>query len=386
MGIYLDNASTTFPKPENVYHIMEQANREYAVNTGRGQYSFASRAEGMVRETRRLLAELAHAKPGAQVILTPNATIAMNQIIGGLPFRNGQTIYVSAYEHNAVARCLRNRTEQCGCRVVQLPLRPQSLEIDLERTEYVFAKYPPDYVFITHVSNVTGYILPVREVIRRAGQYGAVTVVDGAQSFGLLPVDMMDWGADFMVFEGHKTLYGPFGCAGFIKQYEKELNVFLAGGTGKDSLNLDMPDSGTDRYEPGSLNTTAAAGLWAALMEIGKPGIRESFLSKERELTRILREGLKKTGDVIAYMPERGEDHIGICAFNIRGLTAAETGALLNDEYGIAVRSGYHCAPLIHSWLQDADFAGVVRASIGRFTTEEQIGSFLEAVREISAG
>lgn len=390
--IYLDNAATTFPKPECVYEKMDEINRSLAVNAGRGSYALAREAVKIMDTVRTELLEIANASQVAEVVITPSATVALNQIIGGMEMKESDVVYVSPFEHNAVMRTLHLKQQNTEFRIMELPLKEgEIIEIDLERMEYEFAQNPPTHVFLSHISNVTGYILPVKEIATAAKQYQAEVIVDASQSLGLVQVDFAVWNIDYLVFAGHKTLYGPFGIGGFIIRHGKELKPYLTGGTGSDSLNPNMPAEAPAKYEAASPNIVAAAGLLAALENLKQRGAGEyevgilGYMGEEKRLTKMLVEGLQKISGVKVYLP-RKERHIGIVAFTVRGYQASDVGMILDEDYGIAVRTGYHCAPLVHKVLQDEQYGGVVRVSVGRFTTKEEVQALVAAVREIVEG
>ena len=248
--IYLDNAATTYPKPEKVYEVMDDWNRNKAVNAGRGDYKKAREASELIAQTKDLLRNLIHAEKNADVIFSPSATIAANQIINGMRWESISTVYVSPYEHNAVARTLHFNSQKFGFTIKQLPIDINTLEIDIEKMKYEFSKNKPDAVFCTHISNVTGYVLPVEEIFEISKQYNCINILDTAQSLGLLDINVNQIKADVLIFAGHKTLYGPLGIGGFINLSKIKLNEFITGGTGSDSLNLDMPLS--SKFEAGS--------------------------------------------------------------------------------------------------------------------------------------
>lgn len=389
--IYLDNAATTFPKPECVYQKMDEINRSLAVNAGRGSYALAREAVKIMDKVRAELLELVNASQVAEVVITPSATIAFNQIIGGMDFKETDVVYVSPFEHNAVVRPLHLYQKTKRFMLVELPVKAGEMEIDLEQMEYLFAKNPPTHVCITHISNVTGYILPIEKIIAAAKSYQAEVIVDASQSLGLLPIDFAAWEVDYLVFAGHKTLYGPLGIGGFFIRHEKRLHTYLAGGTGSDSLNPAMPLEVPEAYEPASPNIAAAGGLLVVLEDLKRHGEGEyavgikHFFEREKCLTKQLIIGLQDISDIKLYLPKEKE-HIGIVAFNIRGYQSADIGMILDEDYGIAVRTGYHCAPFVHKVLKDVEFAGVVRVSVGRFTTEDDVQKLVWAVREIVEG
>lgn len=378
--IYLDNAATTFPKPESVYEEMDRVNRELAVNAGRGSYSTAREASSLIEETRKLLVDLVHGNGSEKAVLSTSATESMNIILQGIDFVAGDIVYVSPYEHNAVARVLELIKKQKHIKIEMLPVDEKSMEIDLEKTQYLFVKNKPKCVCCTHVSNVTGYILPVEKIFLLAHSAGAVTVMDGSQSIGLIDVDVKALNADFVVFAGHKTLYGPFGIAGFFDVNGVDLNTAFAGGTGSDSLSLEMPKNSPYKYEYASKNIVAIAGLNAALKQLDINAI----FDHEKLLTAYLVNGLSKNKKVKLRVYSSVENYISIVSFTVDNMTSEDVGTLLDEEYNIAVRTGYHCAPYIHRYLNDEKSLGTVRVGIGKYTTKEYCDALIEAINEIS--
>lgn len=376
--VYLDNAATTFPKPENVYAAMDKMNREGAVNAGRGSYKLAQAASKLIAETKTKLRQLVHVDASAAVVFSPSITIAINQIVNGLGLRPRAVVYVSPYEHNAVARSLHKLSKRNELIVKELPL-DNGMEIDIEKMKYEFSKDKPEAVFCTHVSNVTGYVLPVEEIFQEAKKHGSINVLDSAQSLGLLEVraDLMD--VDIIGFAGHKTLYGPFGIGGFINVSAVPLDTFIAGGTGSDSLNLEMPSGNEARYESSSSNIVAIAGLNAALECLNQ---KEHF-EQEQEMTSYLIEQLSSVKELKLFLPSNLEKHVGIVSAAIDGFNSEDIGTILDEDFDIAVRTGYHCAPYIHKYLKDSATLGTVRIGVGQFTTKEEIDLLIKALKEI---
>lgn len=376
--VYLDNAATTFPKPDAVYATMDKINREGAVNAGRGSYKKAQEASKLIADTKSRIRQLVHLDASTAVVFSPSVTIAMNQIVNGLNIRDYATIYMSPYEHNAVARSVYALSKRKSLNIKELPLN-ESLEIDLEKTKYEFAKNKPDVVFCTHVSNVTGYILPVENIFKEAKSNGAVTVLDSAQSMGLVEIRADLMGADLIAFAGHKTLYGPFGIGGFINVSGIELGEFIVGGTGSDSLNLEMPLGKESKYEASSSNIVAIAGLNASLQNIDQ----EKILNNELKMTKYLLEKLSKVKRIKTYLPGNLKRHVGIVSFTVDGMSSEDVGTILDEDFDIAVRTGYHCAPFIHKYLKDEGALGTVRIGLGQFTTEQDIDSLISALIEL---
>lgn len=379
-GLYFDNAATTYPKPEDVYQAMDETARWMGVNAGRGGYEAARQASRLIEDTRALVLQYIKTQPDAQVVFTASATLAMNLVIGGIEWKDSDVVYVSPFEHNAVARTLYAYQKRFGFTVLELPIDEDRLQLDLNRIRYAFAKNSPDYVFMSHVSNVTGYILEMEEVGSLAHEKGAKVIVDASQSCGLLPIDVRNGTIDIVVFAGHKTMYGPFGIGGYVNHTGVSLQPLLYGGTGTDSLNLDMP-RGISGLEPGSPNIVAISGLRAGLLYLQE---HTQLEQKERELTQYLVSCMERVPYVHLYLPSDRSRHISMVAFNIEGYKSDEVGMILDQDYGIAVRTGYHCAPFIHKYLKDKESLGVVRASIGCFTTKEDVDVLVNAVKEIA--
>ena len=221
-------------------------------------------------------------------------------------------------------------------------------------------------------------MLPIDKIFECAKRYDAITVLDTAQSLGVESVDMSMMNISFLAFAGHKSLYGPLGIGGFIDSKQIKLKEIMAGGTGSSSLILDMPTESPGKYEFASTNIVAISGLSQALKEIDTDNLKE-----EQKLVNRLVDGLSKIEDVIIYNP-RTEVHRNIVSFNLSKYKAEELGTILDDDFGIAVRTGYHCAQFIHRWLKDEKYLGTVRVGIGKFNTEKDIDALLEAVQELS--
>lgn len=376
--IYLDNAATTYPKPEAVYQKMDWANRSIAVNAGRGTYKVAQDASDIIEDTRKKLIELVHGVGVETAVLIPSATISLNIILNGLSFSKGDVVYVSPYEHNAVARTLHRISKEKGIRVEELSLK-ENLEIDLEKVKYQFMKDRPKCVCCTHVSNVTGYILPVEKIFLMAKEYESITVMDASQSLGLVDIDIRKCKSDFIVFAGHKTLYGPIGAAGFIDNSTISLTSFIVGGTGSESLKLDMPQTKPNKYEAASKDVVAIAGLHEALSILKQ---KENF-ETEKRLTEYVVKKLKTLKNIILYIPEKSENHIGVISFNVKNYKSEDIGIILDEDFNIAVRTGYHCAPYVHKYLDDEKYLGTVRIGLGQFNTEEDIEQLVDAISEL---
>lgn len=377
--VYLDNAATSFPRPDLVYTEMDYVNRNLSVNAGRGGYKAAKKASEIIAETKQEIAKLLHCEGTADVVLTASITQAMNQIIHGLKIDNTSVIYISPYEHNAVARTVEAVRKKTGCRVIILPLEKETLKMDLQRTQFMFHEAHPDIVISTVISNVTGYRLPIEKIFALAKEYEATTIADAAQAAGFIKIDYCMFNADIIAFAGHKTLCGPFGIGGFVIRKSFILDHVLTGGTGSDSLNLDMPKESPNRYEASSENVVAVAGLLAALKWL-KDNPHEN---KIKGLTKYLINRLSDNNKVTMLGIQEDEIPCGIVSFVVDGYDSNDIGNILDEEFDVAVRTGYHCAPYIHDYLNDKDCAGTVRVGIGPFNTKQDIDDLVKGIESL---
>lgn len=374
--IYLDNAATTFPKPKEVYENVNWMQRNMAVNVGRGSYKAARDAGYVLDETKELLAKLVHINEADKVFFTPSATIAANEIIGGIQWDNLKNVYVSPFEHNAIMRPLELMRKKYEFNIYELPFDAEKQELKEDEMLRAFGKREPDYVFINHVSNVTGTILPVDIIGSEVKKRGGKVIVDGSQSVGLLNVDLSIEPIDFLIFAGHKNLYSSWGVGGFIMSDEDNLKPYITGGTGSDSLNMNM--SG---YEAGSANILAISSLKESIKWLKKTSI-SNIESKKKELVKMMIDGLQEVGAHL-FLPADLNNHTSVVSFNVSGYEPSEVGLILDQDFDIAVRTGYHCAPLVHRLIGTESSKGTVRASVGFFNTEEDVGRLVAAIKEL---
>lgn len=372
---YFDNAATTYPKPEIVYASMDQFYRLNGANAGRGRYNLAQSANALIGETRALVQELLHC-PAKQVVFTPTATIALNIIIQGLICKGAQTIYISPFEHNAVTRTLHHFEEAGTISVHQLTVS-HDMKYDLDRIRYQFESERPDLVIVSHASNVFGLIAPVTEICSLAKNFDATTVIDMAQTAGLVDCNLGLNVFDFAVFAGHKTLYGPTGISGFIMDPAIDLPPVIFGGTGFESANQNMPESLPERYEMGTMNISGIAGLNVALKWGLDQGI-EAIWEKEQEHRKKLIELLQEYWFIKIVGNYPGCNYVGIVSCLIEGISSDSAGEVF-DRCGIAVRTGLQCAPLAHQFVGTHP-AGTIRFSVGYFTSEDDFTELRQAL------
>lgn len=371
---YFDNAATTFPKPKSVYDFMDSFYREHGGSAGRGKHSFSMSAGKLVFETRKRLQEILHCQ-NKQIVFTPTATIALNMIIGGI-IEDGKinTVYISPFEHNAVTRVL-HHFESSGKIVVKILPFEKNIFYDFEKIESQFKKEKPDLIVVSHASNVIGLLSPVEELCMLAKKFDAVTVIDMAQTAGLVDLNIGLETIDFAVFAGHKTLYGPTGISGFVMKPDFNMPAILFGGTGYESANQDMPNDIPQRYEMGTLNISGIAGLYASTAWILETEIK-AIWEKEQEHRKRLLDILTQYDFVKIVGNESRQSYVGIVSCLLDGIPS-DTAASIFAEQNIAVRTGLQCAPLAHETLGTFP-AGTVRFSTSYFTSD---GEFAELER-----
>lgn len=363
---YFDNAATTFPKPNIVYESMYNYYQNHSGSFGRGNYRAAMQVGNLVTDTRKSIQELFHC-PAKQIIFTPSATIALNMIIQGMIAKGVKSIYISPFEHNAVTRTLYHYEQLNQVRVIQLSVT-QEMAFDLERIRYQFDEIKPDLIIVSHASNVFGLIAPVSEVFQLGKKYFAVTVVDMAQTAGLIDIDLSSDVFDFAVFEGHKTLFGPTGIGGFVMKPDIELPATLFGGTGFESANQNMPCSLPERFEVGTINTVGIVGLNAAVRWIIGQGI--DVLRNKEEENRIRLLNLLNKYDFIKIVGNYSErQYVGIVSCLLDGISSDSAGGIF-DRCGISVRTGLHCAPMAHRFMGTFP-TGTIRFSVSCFTSNQ---------------
>lgn len=377
--IYFDNAATTFPKPEEVYSFADSFYREFGVNVGRGQHMLAEKASMLVSETRSLILDLFNC-PNKCVILQPSATESLNLILQGIEWKEGYNVYISPFEHNVVLRVLNFLKNKFKINIIELKVDKETMQYDLEKISYQFKHAMPEVVVINHASNVCGIIAPVKEIFIIAKEYNAITILDMAQTAGLIETDLNSLQADYAVFAGHKTLYAPFGIAGIVTNKKVELNPIIFGGTGIDSANLSMPKDAPERFEAGSQNTYAIAGLNASLKWIKKIGIA-TIAKKENENIKNLKNVITKFENIKIIGDSKGKESIGILSCKFDDYSSDNIGRVLNEN-GIAVRTGLHCAPNAHKFLGTFP-EGTVRFSVGYFNSTQDFEILKEVLNEI---
>ena len=376
---YFDNAATSFPKPETVYQSMDHFNRNTSGSFGRGNYGVAGLVRGLTEETRSNIQQLLHC-PSKQVVFEPTATISLNIIIQGMIEKGARTVYISPFEHNAVTRTLHHYESAGRIKVLPLSIR-KDLRYDLQRIQYQFENDAPDLVIMSHASNVIGLVAPVTQICALAKQFNAVTLVDMAQTAGLVDLNVGSEAIDFAVFAGHKTLLGPTGISGFVMKPDFFLPAVLFGGTGFESANQDMPVSLPERFEFGTMNGVGVAGLHASTKWILEQGVAAVYAKESAHRTRLI-ELLESYGCLTIVGNPSGNQYVGIVSCLLDGISSDTAGQLF-AERNVSVRTGLHCAPLAHQQLGTYP-AGTIRFSVSCLTTDEDFAVLESALDDIS--
>ena len=386
--IYLDQASTTFPKPAQVPEAMYRYMTENGTNINRGGYEDAYSAEDMVLETREQLCELFHFEQCENVIFTPNITTSLNLILKGF-LQPGDHVLVSSMEHNAVMRPLR-QLEKRGVSFDRIPCTREG-ELIVSEMEKLL-KPCTRAVVMLHASNVCGTVMPVQQVGRFCHEHGLKYILDTAQTAGVLPVDMEQLHVDALAFTGHKGLLGPQGTGGFLCTEEmiRSIDPLISGGTGSISHTEEIPEFMPDRFEPGTQNLPGIAGLHAALDYLKETGIQVIY-EKEMQLTDAFLERLRELETVhlkdgtapIRVVGKRDlKNRTAVVSILPLAQDPARIAYGLDAQYGIMTRVGLHCAPSAHKTLETYP-TGTIRFAFGHTNTMEDVEEAARALREL---
>ncbi|NOZ95138.1 MAG: aminotransferase class V-fold PLP-dependent enzyme [Acidobacteria bacterium] len=378
--VYLDNAATTFPKPEEVVEFMATFCRTKGVNPGRTGFDLALEAEGIIAGARAALARRFGGTDPDRLVFSHNVTDSLNLLINSV-LEPGDHVVSTTVEHNSVLRPLYHHRER-GVDVDLVPFDGHGF-VD---PEAVIARIRPTtrLVVMNHGSNVLGTLQPISPVGAACRERGVLFAVDAAQTAGVVPIDVAAMNIDVLCFTGHKSLYGPTGTGGMYVAEHVDIRPCRSGGTGVKSALERQPDEYPWRLEFGTLNTVGIAGLLAGQRWIDTQGGVEAIHAREMELWRRLREGMTAMDGVVLYAAGSEERHLPVLAFNIEGLPPEKTGQLLDVDHGIITRTGLHCAPLVHAGLGTAATGGTVRFSLGAFNTGADVDRALAALAEIT--
>jgi cysteine desulfurase/selenocysteine lyase len=377
--IYLDNAATSWPKPEAVYQTMDTFLREKGANPGRSGHDMAVAAEKVVEETRVLLARLLNAADDEDIVFTLNCTDALNLALKGL-LKPGDHVITSSIGHNSLTRPLR-KLERQGVAVTRL--LPCSEEGFVSPQDVEQAIGPKTrLIAVTHASNVSGVIQPIAEFGEVATRHDLVLLVDAAQTGGVLLIDVQAMNVDLLALAGHKGLLGPTGTGALYMSKRVELEPIREGGTGTVSESEEQPSGRPHMYESGTPNTVGIAGLGEGLRYVMSRTVADIQIHKKTLVERLL-DGLAAIPGVRVYGPKDRARRLSVVPFNIEGWSPDEVGAVLDQAFDVKVRTGLHCAPAAHKVLGTYPH-GSVRVSVGCFNTPREIDFLLDALKKIA--
>jgi cysteine desulfurase family protein len=385
MTIYLDNAATSWPKPETVYQAVDHFMRQVGATPGRGGHRREQEALRIADEARQALARLFNAPDPQGVVFTMNATQAINMALKGL-LRPGDHVLASSIEHNAVWRPLK-ALERQGVHITAVPcardgtLDPNDVKVALRPNTRLVA--------MVHGSNVLGTILPIDAVGDICQRRGVPFLVDAAQTAGAYPIDMQAMGIDLLAFAGHKGLYGPHGTGGLVARPGIELETWVEGGSGVESASETMPEALPARLEAGTQNAAGIAGLLEGVRFVLEQGV-ERIRAHEMAVTGLLIQELQAIPGLTILGPDDNSTELAqvlarrtaVVSVTVEGYMPDQLATVLDQVFDVATRAGLHCAPQAHRTAGTLDY-GALRFSPGYFTTAEDVRHAVESLREI---
>ena len=377
--IYLDNAATTYPKPESVYDAVLDCMKNYCANPGRAGHKLAMRAAREIYDTRENLAKLFNIDNPMNIVFTSNATDSLNLAIKG-SVTEGDHIITTSMEHNSVIRPIK-ALEKNGVENTIVNCDKDGF-LDYEDLENAI-KPNTKLIVTTHASNVCGTLVDIAKVGEIAKKHNILYLVDASQTAGVYDIDVKKINVDMLAAPGHKCLFGPQGTGILYIREGLNIGILKEGGTGSKSEDLFQPDLVPDKYESGTNNTPGIAGLNAGVKFIFEEGI-ENIREREEELCKYMLNRLEEVPNIIVYGTKDVKEKAAVIALNIGNMDSGEITFLLDSEYDIATRSGIHCSPLAHKTLGTIE-QGVVRFSLGYFNTKEDIDKPIEALKEIAS-
>ena len=385
--IYLDNAATSFPKPDVVHDIVSNFYREKGVNPGRTGCDLAIEAGQMIDDTRKMysdffnksLIEAGDTKEPDRLIFTMNATMSLNLIINGM-VNPGDHVITTKLEHNSVIRPVNHKVREGAEATYVVPdsegyINPEEIRLAIKKNTTL--------VIVNHASNVTGVVQDLKSIGAVCKEEGIPLAVDSAQTAGVLPIDMAECNISFLAFTGHKGLFGPAGTGGLCVADDAEIKGTIYGGTGVRSAHPLHLEEYPYRLEAGTLNMGGIAGLNEGLKWINSKGI-ENIYNHEIELLDLFLTGVKEIKGITIFGTDKLTDRVATVSLTVANYDPSDIGVLLDVDYGIQTRTGLHCAPLIHEHHGTAP-RGTVRFSIGPFNTEEHIETAVKALWEIAS-
>ena len=382
-SIYLDNAATSFPKPDSVYAAMDDYNRNMGAPVGRGAYRKSIELQSSIDQCRKHTAKLLGAARPEEIAFTFNGTDSLNTIIHGV-LKPGDHVITSDVEHNSVLRPLQTLKNRWGLEITIIPADQTGL---VEPTAFRDALQKNTRLMIlNHASNVTGTIQPVNEVGEIARQADVLFLVDAAQTAGHLPLDVSSMPVDFLACPGHKGLLGPLGTGLVYLRAElaDQVESLRQGGTGTRSEEETQPATLPEKLESGNHNAPGLIGLRASIEYVLKQGV-STLRKHEQQLTAQLLDGFQQLNSFHLTGPQVVENRVGVVSLISETAEPQVLASILDENFGIQIRAGLHCAPRIHACIGSTDAGGTLRFSPGPFTTVEQIDTTISAMQDLSA-
>ncbi|MEQ9411694.1 MAG: aminotransferase class V-fold PLP-dependent enzyme [Fuerstiella sp.] len=383
-AIYLDNAATSFPKPDCVYEAVTICLRENGAAVGRGSHTASEAATRMVEQCRARIATVLDAEHVSRVAFTFNCTDSLNLLLRGI-LRSGDRVVTTTLEHNSVLRPLQALQTEMDIDVAMVDFDSITGLVDPDHVAAKLKVSPTRLVVLNHASNVTGVVQHVREIAAAAHEHGALLLLDAAQTVGHLPFSVRDLQVDLLAAAGHKGLLGPLGTGIlYVKEgLEQQLRSMRSGGTGTASESIAQPEVMPVKFESGNMNAPGLAGLDAAarwLLTQGIDRLHDQAVAQTQQIVSALHDfpGIRLCGG------SPSTTNVGIVSFTVDGLDSREVAAILEQSFNIQCRAGLHCAPLAHRQLKTEPHGGTVRLSVGPFTTEEHLQAGIAAVTEIA--
>jgi cysteine desulfurase/selenocysteine lyase len=382
--LYMDNAATSFPKPAAVLAAMARYATELGASPGRGAYAEAVESAAILTDCRRRLNALFHGERPEHFVFTLNCSDALNLAIKGLIDPNGKGHAICSHiDHNSILRPLHAMAERGWIEQTRVPVDPVGL-IDPDDVRRAIR---PDtkLIAVTHASNVTGTVQPLREIGRIAREHGVPMVVDAAQSAGHVPIDVQADFVDLLAAPGHKGLLGPGGTGLLYVRpgVERILRPLKEGGTGSISEQPVQPDFLPDKYESGSHNAIGIAGLAEGVRWVAEQTVQKLH-EHDLDLVRTFIDGVSDVEGLRYYGPQGVRHRIGVFSVQVDGYDAHELSVILETTYGILTRPGIHCAPLAHAALGTAECGGTTRLSFGPFLSKQDVKYATDALAEIA--
>ena len=378
MGIYLDNAATSFPKPKEVADAVYDFMINNGTSSGRGSYKKAMQSDYIVYECRKLIGNLFNFDDPKKVVFTSNITDSLNIAIRGILKENDHVI-TSSLEHNAVWRCLKTLEKDINIKIDTVECSKDGITNPEDIKKYI--RKDTALIVFTQASNVLGTIQPIKEIGKIARENKILFLVDAAQSAGAMKIDIKEDNIDILAFTGHKSLLGPMGTGGLIINTDIDIKPLKAGGTGGDSAYDYQPDYYPNHLETGTSNVSGIAGLRAAIKFLNREGI-DNIHNKEKELTKYALQRLETVKDIEVYGPKDCEKILSVISFNIKNKRPEDISTILDQKYNIMLRAGLHCAPTAHSVINTKD-RGSLRIGIGYFNTKDDIDKLVEALNNL---